>query len=200
MVDMAQLVSASGCGPEGRRFESDYPPQKRSRGQCPRDFLFPAAGVEPMPPPEKEGWKAKKHAVKVRRKADGRGMGRGHRRALRRPPQCAKAPRRCGATRIQPGNEGRGGSNRRRLSRFFPHIRHGRLRQKVQTNHKRNKFNFSTQQNNILSTVFAEGETISNAEVWRLAAVPPPPPTSLAVRRISVAIPRAFFSGEGKTR
>ena len=26
MVDIAQLVSASGCGPEGRRFESDYPP------------------------------------------------------------------------------------------------------------------------------------------------------------------------------
>ncbi len=31
----------------------------------------------------------------------GRGLGRGHRRALRRPPQCAKEPRRCGATRIK---------------------------------------------------------------------------------------------------
>ena len=31
MVDIAQLVSASGCGPEGRRFESDYPPQKKAR-------------------------------------------------------------------------------------------------------------------------------------------------------------------------
>ena len=29
MVDMAQLVSASGCGPEGRRFESGYPPQNK---------------------------------------------------------------------------------------------------------------------------------------------------------------------------
>ena len=29
MVDMAQLVRASGCGPEGRRFESDISPQKK---------------------------------------------------------------------------------------------------------------------------------------------------------------------------
>ena len=29
MVDIAQLVSASGCGPEGRRFESDYPPHTK---------------------------------------------------------------------------------------------------------------------------------------------------------------------------
>ncbi len=29
MVDMAQLVRAPGCGPGGRRFESDYPPQVR---------------------------------------------------------------------------------------------------------------------------------------------------------------------------
>ena len=27
MVDVAQLVRVSGCGPEGRRFESGYPPQ-----------------------------------------------------------------------------------------------------------------------------------------------------------------------------
>ena len=27
-VGLAQLVSASGCGPDGRRFESDYPPHK----------------------------------------------------------------------------------------------------------------------------------------------------------------------------
>ncbi len=26
MVDIAQLVRASDCGPEGRRFNSDYPP------------------------------------------------------------------------------------------------------------------------------------------------------------------------------
>ena len=28
MVDIAQLVRASDCGSEGRRFETDYPPQK----------------------------------------------------------------------------------------------------------------------------------------------------------------------------
>ena len=28
MVDIAQLVSASDCGSEGRGFESHYPPQK----------------------------------------------------------------------------------------------------------------------------------------------------------------------------
>ena len=34
MVDIAQLVSASDCGSEGRGFESHYPPQKRNRGFC----------------------------------------------------------------------------------------------------------------------------------------------------------------------
>ena len=29
MVDIAQLVSASDCGSEGRGFESHYPPQKK---------------------------------------------------------------------------------------------------------------------------------------------------------------------------
>ncbi len=28
MVGIAQLVRVLGCGPGGRRFESDYPPQK----------------------------------------------------------------------------------------------------------------------------------------------------------------------------
>ena len=31
MVDIAQLVSASDCGSEGRGFESHYPPQKKER-------------------------------------------------------------------------------------------------------------------------------------------------------------------------
>ena len=31
MVDIAQLVSASDCGSEGRGFESHYPPQKKKR-------------------------------------------------------------------------------------------------------------------------------------------------------------------------
>ncbi len=72
---------------------------------------------------------------------------------------------------------------------------------------------FLHSENNILSAVFAEGETISNAEVWRLAAVLASP-HSLAVRRtqksegvlgepptlprISVAIPHASSGGEGK--
>ena len=47
--------------------------------------------------------------------------------ALPRPPQCAKAPHCCGATRIQPGTEGRGENNRRRMSRFSPRILHERL-------------------------------------------------------------------------
>ena len=28
LVDIAQLVRAPGCGPGGRRFESDYPPHE----------------------------------------------------------------------------------------------------------------------------------------------------------------------------
>ena len=31
MVDIAQLVSASDCGSEGRGFESHYPPHKKNR-------------------------------------------------------------------------------------------------------------------------------------------------------------------------
>ena len=31
MVDIAQLVSASDCGSEGRGFESHYPPHKKKR-------------------------------------------------------------------------------------------------------------------------------------------------------------------------
>ena len=34
MVDIAQLVSASDCGSEGRGFESHYPPHKKYRGLC----------------------------------------------------------------------------------------------------------------------------------------------------------------------
>ena len=31
MVDIAQLVRVSGCGPEGRRFESGYPPHLKNK-------------------------------------------------------------------------------------------------------------------------------------------------------------------------
>ena len=34
MVDIAQLVSASDCGSEGRGVESHYPPHKKYRGFC----------------------------------------------------------------------------------------------------------------------------------------------------------------------
>ncbi len=37
MVVVAQLVRASDCGSEGRRFETDLPPQKGSKGF---PFLF----------------------------------------------------------------------------------------------------------------------------------------------------------------
>ena len=48
MVDIAQLVSASDCGSEGRGFESHYPPQKKERipyGIL--SFLFVDLGFEP---------------------------------------------------------------------------------------------------------------------------------------------------------
>ena len=38
MVDIAQLVSASDCGSEGRGFESHYPPQKKEPVQ--KDWFF----------------------------------------------------------------------------------------------------------------------------------------------------------------
>ena len=43
MVDIAQLVSASDCGSEGRGFESHYPPQKKKRH--PSGCLFFFLGV-----------------------------------------------------------------------------------------------------------------------------------------------------------
>ena len=44
MVDIAQLVSASDCGSEGRGFESHYPPQKK-RIPFGILFLFCANGI-----------------------------------------------------------------------------------------------------------------------------------------------------------
>ena len=41
MVGIAQLVSASGCGPEGRGFESHYSPHIENLGGC------RAVGVSP---------------------------------------------------------------------------------------------------------------------------------------------------------
>ena len=40
MVDIAQLVSASDCGSEGRGFESHYPPQKQKPRLLPWFFVF----------------------------------------------------------------------------------------------------------------------------------------------------------------
>ena len=33
MVDIAQLVRVPGCGPGGRRFEPDYPPQTQAAAE-----------------------------------------------------------------------------------------------------------------------------------------------------------------------
>ena len=40
MVDIAQLVSASDCGSEGRGFESHYPPQKQKTKAFALVFCF----------------------------------------------------------------------------------------------------------------------------------------------------------------
>ena len=40
MVDMAQLVRAPGCGPGGRRFESDYPPHRKKQVDFRLAFLL----------------------------------------------------------------------------------------------------------------------------------------------------------------
>ena len=58
MVDIAQLVSASDCGSEGRGFESHYPPQKRTGH--PKGVLFFSVadmGFEESGAPE--GWAKK---------------------------------------------------------------------------------------------------------------------------------------------
>ena len=39
MVGLAQLVSASGCGPEGRGFESHISPQKKLHLACKMEFF-----------------------------------------------------------------------------------------------------------------------------------------------------------------
>ena len=52
MVDIAQLVRVSGCGPEGRRFEPGYPPQTAAalRRKTPEAAkrTFAASGVLPV--------------------------------------------------------------------------------------------------------------------------------------------------------
>ena len=40
MVGLAQLVSASGCGPEGRGFESHISPQKTFSDEVREGFYF----------------------------------------------------------------------------------------------------------------------------------------------------------------
>ena len=56
MVDVAQLVSASDCGSEGRGFESHYPPHKKNRypsGIC--SFYLGGYGIRRARPTPK-GW------------------------------------------------------------------------------------------------------------------------------------------------
>ena len=49
MVGMAQLVRASGCGPEGRGFESHYSPQKKALAKA-SAFLTKSADGGRNPP------------------------------------------------------------------------------------------------------------------------------------------------------
>ena len=108
------------------------------------------------------------------------GSGEGSSARERRPPQCAKAPRCCGATRIQPRSRGCAGEppalrgRHERLRGSPPTSLHRRFQLKVQTNSKRNKSKFSAQQKQYSLAVFAEGETISNAEVFSLRHLPLP--------------------------
>ena len=93
--------------------------------------------------------------------------------ALPRPPQCAKAPRRCGATSIQPWSGGRGGSNRRRLSRFFPHILHKHPSTRVDTSHPQKRLQSLTA--SALSAAFSltpQAQRKPIAAVVPTAAVP----------------------------
>ena len=45
MVDIAQLVSASDCGSEGRGFESHYPPHKIKPHPCGWGFILSDDGI-----------------------------------------------------------------------------------------------------------------------------------------------------------
>ena len=47
MVDIAQLVSASDCGSEGRGFESHYPPHKKETSSFRMRFFLFDDGFEP---------------------------------------------------------------------------------------------------------------------------------------------------------
>ena len=50
MVDIAQLVSASDCGSEGRGFESHYPPQKKEALLSECFFFLAIMGFEEAGP------------------------------------------------------------------------------------------------------------------------------------------------------
>ena len=52
MVDIAQLVSASDCGSEGRGFESHYPPQKKEALHKECFFFLAIMGFEESGPTE----------------------------------------------------------------------------------------------------------------------------------------------------
>ena len=64
MVDIAQLVSASDCGSEGRGFESHYPPQKQKPRLLPWFFVFGNKWIMGFERP-------------LRKHADGMFLGRG---------------------------------------------------------------------------------------------------------------------------
>ena len=53
MVDIAQLVSASDCGSEGRGFESHYPPHKKDTHSG--VFFYGMKGIRRERPDRREG-------------------------------------------------------------------------------------------------------------------------------------------------
>ena len=58
MVDIAQLVSASDCGSEGRGFESHYPPHKKNRYLSVSVlFILGGYGIRRERPDHREGKK-----------------------------------------------------------------------------------------------------------------------------------------------
>ena len=52
MVDIAQLVSASDCGSEGRGFESHYPPHKITPPLARRGYFMARIGIRKPGPGE----------------------------------------------------------------------------------------------------------------------------------------------------
>ena len=90
MVDIAQLVSASDCGSEGRGFESHYPPHKNPEAFASGIFYGVDNGIRRERPDRREG---KKHAGGERSERCLRQMKRGERVAAVDRCQGASPPK-----------------------------------------------------------------------------------------------------------